>query len=51
MKEKKKKTETSKLQCLEVAIDEPLCQVEWVNLAEVINHVKGVAWLQLLPVG
>jgi hypothetical protein len=41
---KKKETEVSKLQCLEVAIDEPLCSVEWVNIAEVINHVKGLAW-------
>lgn len=41
----------SKVQCLQVSIDEPLCPIEWVNLAEVINQVKGVAWLQLLPVG
>jgi len=34
---KKKETEISKLQCLEVSIDEPLCGVEWVNIAEVIN--------------
>jgi hypothetical protein len=34
---KKKETEISKLQCLEVGIDEPLCGVEWVNIAEVIN--------------
>lgn len=41
---KKKETEMSKLQCLEITIDEPLCGVEWVNIAEVINHVKGLAW-------
>lgn len=41
---KKKETELSKLHCLEIAIDEPLCSVEWVNLAEVLNAVKGLAW-------
>jgi hypothetical protein len=41
---KKKETELSKLHCLEVAIEEPLCSVEWVNLAEVLNAVKGLAW-------
>jgi hypothetical protein len=35
---------------LEVAIEEPLCSVEWVNLAEVLNAVKGLAWFQVLPV-
>lgn len=34
---KKKETELSKLQCLEVTIDEPLQGCEWVNIAEVMN--------------
>ena len=48
---KKKDTEVSKLQCLEVAIEDPICNVEWVNIAEIINHVKGLCWFQVLPVG
>ena len=48
---KKKEGDVSKLQCLQMQIDEPLCQAEWVNLSAVLNQVKGVAWLQLLPVG
>jgi hypothetical protein len=42
---KKKESELSKLQCLEIALEEPLCGLEWQNLSEVINHTKGLAWL------
>lgn len=48
---KKKDQEVSKLQCLEIAIEDPICNVEWVNIAEIINHVKGLCWFQVLPVG
>lgn len=52
LKEKKKKeTEISKLQCLEIALDEPLCSIEWVHVAEVLNSVNGMCWFQVLPVG
>lgn len=47
---KKKESEISKLQCLEVAIDEPLQSVEWINTAEVMNQSGGLAWFQVLPV-
>lgn len=47
---KKKESEISKLQCLEVAIDEPLQNVEWINIAEVMNQSGGLAWFQVLPV-
>lgn len=48
---KKKEQEISKLQCLEVAIEEPIVDVEWVNIAEIMNQVKGLCWFQVLPVG
>jgi hypothetical protein len=41
----------SKLQCLEIDINEPLAMVEWKNLAEVVNEVQGLGWFQILPVG
>lgn len=47
---KKKESEVSKLQCLEVAIDEPLQPIEWVNIAEVMNQSGGLTWFQVLPV-
>lgn len=51
LKEKKKKeSEVSKLQCLEIAIDEPLQPIEWVNIAEVMNQSGGLTWFQVLPV-
>lgn len=52
LKEKKKKeSEISKLQCLEIAIDDPLQSIEWVNIAEIMNQVGGLTWFQILPVG
>lgn len=51
LKDKKKKdSEVSKLQCLEVSIDEPLQPIEWVNIAEVMNQSGGLTWFQVLPV-
>lgn len=45
LKDKKKKdSEVSKLQCLEVAIDDPLQPIEWVNIAEVMNQIGGLTW-------
>lgn len=48
---KKKDKEESKLSCLEISIDEPINQLEWQNLAEVINMCQGLGWFQVLPVG
>ena len=51
LKEKKKKeSEVSKLQCLEVAIDEPLQPIEWLNISMVMNRTSGLTWFQVLPV-
>lgn len=35
---------------MEICTEEPLCSIEWVNLAEVMNHSKGLSWFQVLPV-
>jgi len=53
-KKKKPKEEDNvdpKLQCLDIDLEMPLNGVEWRNLADVINEVKGLAWFQVLPVG
>jgi len=36
---------------LEIALDEPLCNIEWNHIAEIINSVNGMCWFQVLPVG
>lgn len=41
----------SKLQCLEIDLEQPLATVEWKNMAEVVNEVMGLSWFQILPVG
>ena len=40
-----------KLQCLEVDIENVLCEIEWRNFAECIHETQGLGWLQILPVG
>ena len=40
-----------KLQCLEIDLENPLSNIEWRNLAAVLNEVKGLCWFQILPVG
>ena len=43
--------EKTKLQCLEVDIETPLSTIDWTNLSLVINEIKGMGWIQILPVG
>lgn len=49
-KKNKKEGEISKLQCLEVNLEEPLANSEWFNIAQVINETHGIGWVQILPV-
>ena len=36
--------EKSRLQCLEVDIENPLSTIDWTNFSMVINEVKGLGW-------
>lgn len=47
---KSKESETSKLACLEIVIEDPINHIEWQNLAEVLNMSQGLGWFQTLPV-
>jgi hypothetical protein len=44
-KTKKKDNSKTKLQCLEVNIEDPVCLSEWQNVSEVLNHKQGLVWL------
>ena len=43
--------ERTKLQCLEVDLETPLSTIDWANFSLVINEIKGMGWIQILPVG
>ena len=49
--DEEKKALEPKLQCLDVDLCAPLCEVEWRNWCEVISEVEGMGWFQILPVG
>jgi len=50
-KKKKNENEITRLQCLEIDYETILSGFEWANMAEVINHISGLSWFQILPVG
>lgn len=43
--------EKTKLQCLEVDLETPMSTIDWSNFSLVINEIKGMGWIQILPVG
>jgi len=50
-KKKKNENEMTRLQCLEIDYENIMSGFEWANMAEVINHISGLAWFQILPDG
>lgn len=43
--------EKTKMQCLQIDIETPLSQIDWINFSTVIRETNGLGWVQLLPVG
>lgn len=51
-KEKEEKMMTStKLQCLEIASDDPLSPCDWKHMATIVQEASAITWVQILPVG
>ena len=43
--------ERTKLQCLQIDVESPLSTIDWANFALVIQEIKGLGWVQMLPSG
>jgi hypothetical protein len=43
--------ERTKLQCLQIDVESPLSTIDWANFALVIQEIKGLGWIQILPAG
>ena len=43
--------EKTRLQSLEVDLETPMSTIDWANFTLVINEIKGMGWIQILPVG
>ena len=41
--------EKTKLQRLEIDIENPLSTIDWQNFCNVLGEVKGLGWVQFLP--
>lgn len=50
-KQMEQDAEKTKVQCLQVDIENPLSTCDWINFATVIKEVNGLGWVQILPVG
>ena len=42
---------STKLQCLEIDTEAPLSPCDWKHISTLVDEIKAMAWVQVLPVG